>query len=76
MPQKYNREDLTCDRIPAVFELDRKVYVFIYYGSVYSYEVSVKKWMKIEISLFEKSASDEEVNSTFLYRSIFILFQS
>ena len=72
MPKKYNREDLTCDRIPAVFELDRKVYVFIYYGSVYSYDVSVKTWMKIEISLFNSTIGEEVHSTYFLYNSYLI----
>ena len=73
MPKKYNREDLTCDRIPAVFELDRKVYVFIYYGSVYSYDVSVKTWMKIEISLFNSTIGEEVHSTYFLYNSYLLL---
>lgn len=64
-----------CDRVPAVFELHGKVYVYMYYSLVYSYDVSLKNWIKLEISLFEKMFSDEKVKFYFFVVVTLIHYQ-
>ena len=50
-----------CERTLIIFELHGKVYVYMYFDLVYSYDVSVKNWTKIEVSLLKKLASDKKV---------------
>ena len=50
-----------CDRTLVIFELHGKVYVYMYFGLVFSYDVSLKNWTKIEVSLLKKLASDKKV---------------
>ena len=70
----YCVADLYCDRLPAVLAYNGQVTVYMYFGLVYTYRVSVKNWIKIEIILFKKLATDEEVKfNSFFWNSIFLL---
>ena len=57
----------SCHRIPRVIESRGRIIIYVLDGFTYSYEVSVNKWIKIEIIRFEDLAIDEEVkNYSFL----------